>query len=76
MRIEYDPKHDIMNIEFLVDEEIADSVENEGIIFDYSKDRKIVSLEILDVGKRISRKPLEMVDFAVVQSKEEEPVKV
>jgi len=66
MRIEYDPKHDIMNIEFLVDEEVADSVESEGIIFDYSKDRKIVSLEILDVGKRISKKPLEMVDFAVV----------
>ena len=38
MRIEYDPKHDLMNIEFLSGVGISESVEREGIIFDYSED--------------------------------------
>lgn len=71
MRVEYDQKHDIMNIEFLSDVKIAESEERDGVIFDYTKDRKIVSIEILDVSKRISRSPLEMVDFAVVKDKSE-----
>ena len=71
MRIEYAPKHDIMNIQFLEGIEIAESIEIEGIIFDYSKDRKIVSIEILDVGKRITTKPLESIDFAIMKEKAE-----
>jgi uncharacterized protein YuzE len=67
MRVEYEPKHDLMNIEFLKDVDIADSVETDGIIFDYDKDRRIVSIEILDVSKRISRSPLDMIDFAVIR---------
>ncbi|MBI3320165.1 MAG: DUF2283 domain-containing protein [Candidatus Omnitrophica bacterium] len=65
MRVEYDPKHDLMNIEFLAGVAIAESVETDGIVFDYDKDRRIVSLEILDVSKRITRSPLEKIDFAV-----------
>lgn len=71
MRIEYAPKHDIMNIQFLEDVEIAESVEIEGIVFDYSKDKRIVSIEILDVGKRITTKPLESIDFAIMKEKSE-----
>ena len=67
MKIEFDPKHDIMNIEFLRDVNIEESVETDGIIFDYSQDRKIVSVEILDATKRISKDPLEMIDFAIVK---------
>ena len=67
MRVEYEPKHDLMNIQFLTGVDIADSIETDGIIFDYDKDRRIVSIEILDVSKRISRSPLDMVDFAVVR---------
>lgn len=69
MRIEYAPKHDIMNIQFLEGIEIAESIEIEGVIFDYSKDRKIVSIEILDVRKRISTRPLESIDFAIMKEK-------
>ncbi|MFH1774674.1 MAG: DUF2283 domain-containing protein [Methanobacteriota archaeon] len=53
MRITYDPKADAMNIKFQkgkynISKEIA-----EGIIIDYTKDGKVISIEILDVSKRI-----------------------
>lgn len=69
MKVEYVPKHDIMNIEFLEDVEIDDSVEIDGIIFDYSKDKKLVSLEILDAKKRVGKSPLDKVDFSVMKGK-------
>ena len=67
MKVEYDPQHDIMNIGFILDGKIVESEEREGVIFDYTEDRKIVSIEILDVSKRISRSPLDMIDFAVMK---------
>ncbi len=69
MRIEYEPKHDILNLEFLEGAEIEESMEVEGIIFDYSKDKKIVSIEILDAGKRIMPRPLDLIDLAIVREK-------
>ena len=56
-----------MNIEFLVGGKIADSLEIDGIIIDYDKDRRVVSLEVLDVSKRISPSPLKQIDFAVTK---------
>ena len=44
---------------------VAESVEMDGIVFDYDSERHIVSIEILDVSTRISRSPLEKIDFAV-----------
>lgn len=58
MRIEYDPTHNLLNIEFIPKEPIAESVELGGVIIDYSKDRKIVAIEILDAGKRTTKGPL------------------
>ena len=69
MKIEYEPKHDIVNIEFLKDVGIDESVEEDGIIFDYSKDKRIVSVEILDARKRVGKNPLDEVDFSVVNGK-------
>jgi len=69
MRIEYDPKHDFLNIEFIVDEAIAESVELDGIIIDYSKDGRIVAIEILDAGKRTTKGPLDLIDFSIVKEK-------
>ncbi|GFP34032.1 hypothetical protein HKBW3S42_02534, partial [Candidatus Hakubella thermalkaliphila] len=43
MKIEYDPKHDLLNIEFISEEAIVDSVELDGVIIDYSKDGSIVA---------------------------------
>ncbi len=39
MKIEYDPAHDVLNIEFLTEESIAESVELDGIIIDYGQYR-------------------------------------
>lgn len=69
MRIEYEPKRDILNIEFLKDVPIADSVELEGIVVDYSADRRIVSIEVLDAGKRTTKDPLEAIDVAILKEK-------
>jgi len=69
MRIEYDPAHDLLNIEFLSDEAIAESVELDGVIIDYARDRRIVSIEILDAGKRTTKNPLALIDLSIVKEK-------
>ncbi len=69
MRIEYDPTHDLLNIEFVSDESIDESVELDGIIIDYSRDKRIVGIEILDAGKRTTRNPLDLLDLTIVREK-------
>ncbi len=69
MRIEYDPTHDLLNIEFISGEAITESAELDGVIVDYSKDGRIVSVEILDAGKRTSKDPLDLIDLSIVRSK-------
>ncbi|MBE0427360.1 MAG: DUF2283 domain-containing protein [Nitrospirae bacterium] len=69
MKIEYDPKHDLLNIEFITEEAIAESVEFNGVIIDYSKDGRIVSIEILDAGKRTTKGPLDLLDLTIVKEK-------
>ena len=69
MRIEYDPTHDLLNIEFVSEQPIAESIEFDGIIIDYSKDRQIVAIEILDAGKRTTKDPLDLINFAIVKEK-------
>ncbi len=67
MKIEYDPAHDLLNLEFLSDVAIEDSVEIDGIIIDYAKDRRIVDIEILDASKRTSKDPAQLINLAVYQ---------
>ncbi len=69
MKIEYDPAHDLLNIEFLGGETIAESVELDGVIIDYSQDGRIVSIEILDAGKRTTKNPLDLIDLSIVKEK-------
>jgi uncharacterized protein YuzE len=69
MKIEYDPRNDLMNIEFLDKEPIAESVEVEGVIIDYAKDGRIVAIEILDAGKRTTKDPLALLDLTIVKEK-------
>ncbi len=68
MKIEYDPKHDLMNIEFLAGEPITDSVEVGGVIIDYAHDGKIVSIEILDASERTKKDLLSQLDFSVIRA--------
>ena len=69
MKIEYAPKHDIVNIEFLKGVKIEDSIEVDGIIFDYSKNKRLVSVEILDAKKRIGKSPLDNIDFSIMKDR-------
>jgi uncharacterized protein YuzE len=69
MKIEYDPAHDLLNIEFIADEAIAESVELDGVIIDYSKDGGIVAIEILDAGKRTTKNPLDLINLSIVKEK-------
>lgn len=68
MKIEYDAEHDLLNIEFLKNVPIDDSVELDGVVIDYAKDRRIVAIEVLDASKRTTRKPSDLTKFAIVKS--------
>ena len=68
MKIEYDAEHDLLNIEFLKSVPIDDSVELDGVVIDYAKDKRIVAIEVLDASKRTTRKPLDLMNLAVVKS--------
>ena len=68
MKIEYDAAHDLLNIEFLANVSIDDSVEMDGVVIDYTKDKRIVAIEVLDASKRTTRKPLDLTDLAIVKS--------
>lgn len=69
MKIEYDPKHDLLNIEFITEESIKESIELDGVIIDYAKDGRIVAIEILDAGKRTTKDPLDLLDLTIVKDK-------
>jgi len=68
MKIEYDAAHDLLNIEFLTNVHIDDSVEMDGVVIDYAKDKRIVAIEVLDASKRTTRKPLDLANLAIVKS--------
>lgn len=68
MKVEYDPANDLMNIEFLPGEPIAESMEVDGIIIDYTEDGSIVAIEILDAAKRTRIDPSnKVVDLSIVR---------
>ena len=46
-----------------------ESAEFDGIIIDYSKDRKIVAIEILDAGKRTIKDPFNHLDLTIVRER-------
>jgi len=68
MKIEYDTAHDLLNIEFLANVPIDDSVEMDGVVIDYAKDKRIVAIEVLDASKRTTRKPIDLTNLAIVKS--------
>ena len=68
MKIEYDAAHDLLNIEFLAKVPIDDSVEVDGVVVDYAKDKRIVAIEVLDASKRTTRRPVDLENLAVVKT--------
>jgi len=54
MRVIFDPETDTLSL-ILKEDKVAESDEvREGIIIDYNKDGKIVSIEILDASEQVS----------------------
>lgn len=70
MKIEYDTDHDLLNIEFLSDAPIDDSIEVDGIVIDYAKDKRIVAIEVLDASRRTTHNPADLIGLAVVRAKQ------
>jgi len=68
MKIEYNPDQDILIVEFLPDVPVANSDEYDGIIIDYSDERKIIGMEILDASKRTSTDPLESISVEILKT--------
>lgn len=68
MKIDYDTEHDLLNIEFLSDISIDDSLEVDGIVIDYSKDKRIVAIEVMDASKRTTHDPKDLIGLAVVRA--------
>jgi uncharacterized protein YuzE len=73
MRIAYDPKADAMSIKFQeggyeISKEIAD-----GIVVDYTKDGKVLSIEILDVSKRMPIESIKDITIGVPISTQQQP---
>ena len=75
MKIEYDAAHDLLNIEFLANVPIDDSLEVDGVVIDYAKDKRIVAIEVLDASKRTTRKPVDLIDLAIVKSSRPDAVR-
>jgi uncharacterized protein YuzE len=54
MKVIFDPETDTLSL-ILKEDKVAESDEvREGIIIDYNKDGKIVSIEILDASEQVS----------------------
>ena len=69
MKIEYDSPRDLLNIEFLADVPIDDSLELDGIVIDYAKDRRVVAIDILDASNLIAHDPTDLIDPSIVRVK-------
>ncbi|MEA3420877.1 MAG: DUF2283 domain-containing protein, partial [Acidobacteriota bacterium] len=62
-------EYDLLNIEFISEEAITESAEFDGVIIDYSKDGRIVAIEILDAGKRTTKNPLDLISLTIMKGK-------
>ena len=58
MEIVYDPETDSMNIEFQKGRYEVSRKIAEGIIIDYTKDGKIISIEILNASERMPKESM------------------
>ena len=58
MKITYDPKADAMNIKFQEGKYVISKEVAEGIVIDYTKEGKVIQIEILDVSKRMPKESM------------------
>ena len=65
MKIVYDPETDIMDIKFSEGKYDVSEEVREGIIVDFSKDGKIISIEILDASKKMPKEDIQNISFGL-----------
>jgi len=65
MKIMYDPKADAMNIKFQKGNYKISKEIIEGVIIDYTKTGKVISIEILDISKRMPLKDIEDITIGI-----------
>jgi len=59
MKIKYDSKGDVMDIKFQEGKYSISKEVAEGIIVDYTKEGKVIRIEILDASKRMPKESIE-----------------
>lgn len=65
MRITYDPVADAMNIQFQKGTYNTSKKVAEDIIIDMTKNGKLISIEILDVSKRMPKKSIKDITVGI-----------
>jgi uncharacterized protein YuzE len=67
MKVAYDPNTDTLTVIFKEDTAVAESDEEKrGVILDYDEQGNLVSLEILDASKRVTR--ANRIEFEAVEA--------
>ncbi len=67
MKVAYDPSTDTLTVIFKEDTAVAESDEEKrGVILDYDEQGNLVSLEILDASKRVTR--ANRIEFEAVEA--------
>ena len=65
MKINFDPKNDIMRIKFQEGKYDISKEIDEDMVVDMTKDRKIIAIEIINVSQRIPIKEMREITIGV-----------
>jgi uncharacterized protein YuzE len=65
MKITYDPKIDAIYIQFQEEEYNISKEIGDGIVLDYTKDGKVIGIEILEVSQKMPLKNIEEITLSI-----------
>jgi uncharacterized protein YuzE len=65
MKITYDPKIDAVYIQFQEGEYNVSKEIGDGIVLDYTKDGKVMGIEILEVSQKMPLKNIEEITLSI-----------
>lgn len=68
MRIQFDAERDLVSLNLLPDEPVAESKQVEGMVFAYAADRRIVGIEILGARERINAELMKVIDLSAARA--------
>ncbi|MGD2250565.1 MAG: DUF2283 domain-containing protein [Candidatus Methanofastidiosia archaeon] len=65
MKITYDPKIDVVYIQFQEGEYTISKEIGDGIVVDYTEDKKVMGIEILEVSQKMPLKNIEEITLSI-----------